>query len=300
MSECRNCGSLVVKELGSIGQVAPFVLKRVLNLEYGFTPAINPIKRILRRIKFLEHAFQRIYGTSILLEIQYCETCSFIQTKIPFREEALAKLYMDYRSPSYNQERIKYESSYASIAPYIGNCEQEVLTRVHSLGEWLMPKLETGSSFSMLDYGGADGKFLPDLAGQKYVFEISDIPPVKGVVRVKDEASLKSYSYVQLAHVLEHVSYPLELAKKASSYLERMGYFYVEVPQDLSDETVIGLSRGNHNTWIPIHEHINFYTVNSVTKLMESCGLSLLDIRAEVVDIGWSKPTIIRALGRKH
>jgi hypothetical protein len=300
VGKCRNCGSVGTKDLGRIGQIAPFVLKRVLNLEYGVAPTASAIKHYLRQLTVLRGVFQKIYGTSVLLDVQICTACSFIQTKFPFPEEGLAKLYVDYRSDSYNRERIHYEPSYAAIVSQVGNGDQEVKNRVSGLTEWLRPKLEIKDDFSMLDYGGADGRFLPKLSGKKHVFEISDIAPVEGITRVNDKTSLESYSYVQLAHVLEHVSYPLALTQKASSYLKSSGHLYIEVPQDLSDETVARLAAGEKNICVPIHEHINYYTVASVTKLMESAGLDLVDGGAEVVDLGWTKCTIIRALGQRN
>ena len=299
MGGCRNCGSATTKDLGPIGAVAPFVLKRVLNLETGLIPSKHPLKRFLRRIRGVREVAKRIYGSSVLLEIQICTTCSFIQTKIPLPEEGLAMLYADYRSDSYNQERIHYEPEYAPIAARVGSDDQELHGRRDGLTAWLTAKVDTDGDYSMLDYGGADGKFLPDLPGRKYVFDISDIAPVKGVERVSDEASLGVYSYVQLAHVLEHVPHPLVLARKACSYLRPKGYLYIEVPQDLSDEAVTRLSNGAQNTSIAIHEHINYYTVTSATRLLESAGLALIDVQTQTLDIGWTKAQIIRALGRK-
>lgn len=300
VGECRNCGSAATKDLGPIGAVAPFLLKRVLNLETGLARSRHPLKRFLQRIRVVGDAARKIYGTSVLLEIEICTTCSFIQTKTPLPEEGLAKLYVDYRSDSYNQERIRYEPEYASIASRVGNDDQEVNGRRGGLTTWLNSKIDVNSDFSMLDYGGADGKFLPDLPGRKYVFEISDIAPMIGIERVKDEASLGAYSYVQLAHVLEHVPYPLALTRKACTYLRPKGYLYVEVPQDLSDEVVTQLSNGNQNIGVGIHEHINNYTVMSATKLLESAGLALIDVQTFTLDIGWIQARIIRALGRKN
>lgn len=73
---------------------------------------------------------------------------------------------------------------------------------------------------------GADGRFLPDFPGLKYVYELSDITPVAVSRGVEDEASLGSYSCIQIAHVLGHVPYPLELTLKASSCLQPGGYLY--------------------------------------------------------------------------
>ena len=42
----------------------------------------------------------------------------------------------------------------------------------------------------MLDYGGANGIFLPDLPGRKYVFDISNVAPADGITRVKSESEL--------------------------------------------------------------------------------------------------------------
>src|SRR5271155_3825138 len=300
MNECRNCGSTNTQELGPAGEIAPFVLKKVLNLESGVAPSQNLIKRFLRKITLGRNLLSRIYGASILAELQLCRNCTFIQTKYPFPEESLMNLYINYRSDTYNKERIRYEPSYAAIAEQVGKCEQEVESRVNGLTNWLDSKLDIGNDFSMLDYGGADGKFLPKLAGQKYVFEISDVTPLPDVVRIEESTSLSFYSYIQLAHVLEHVSYPLTLTIKAASYLKPSGCLYVEVPEEIDSKTIDRLMAGDNNIGLPIHEHINRYTPTSVTKLMESAGLELIGLRSEILDLGWIKSPIIGALGRKR
>jgi hypothetical protein len=299
VGECRNCGSQEAKDLGFIGEVAPFFLRRVLNLEYGLAPSGNLLKRLLRKIGFISKGFQTIYAKSVLVEMQICERCSFIQTKRPFSEDAIGNLYANYRSDSYNEERIRYEPEYASLAPHVGRCAQEVQTRKNGLTNWLIGKLNPEFDLSMLDYGGADGKFLPDLPGRKYVFDISDIAPADGITKVKNESELGSYSYIQLAHVLEHVSFPLALMKKAASLLEESGCLYVEVPQELDDEMRMRLECGDNTIRLPIHEHINQYSVLSVNELLRSADLSAVAVHSEIVDLGWNRGIIIRALGRK-
>jgi Methyltransferase domain len=299
MGECRNCGGEKTKDLGFVGEVAPFFLKRVLNLEYGLAPSERSIKRALRKIGTLSKIFQKIYAKSVLVEMQICERCSFVQTKTPFQDEAIGNLYADYRSDSYNQERIRYEPEYAPIAAHVGSGIQEVQTRRVGLTRWLKGKLNPETGFSMLDYGGANGVFLPELPGSKYVFDISDIAPADGVTRIKSESELVSYSYIQLAHVLEHVPFPLALTKKAASFLEDSGCLYIEVPRELDDSVRMRLERGDATIHLPIHEHINQYNVSSVTELLRSAGLASVVVQSEIVDLGWCEATIIRALGRK-
>jgi hypothetical protein len=299
VGECRNCGAQETTDLGFIGEVAPFFLKRVLNLNYGFAPTGHPLKRFLRRIGFLSKSFQKIWSKSVLIEIEICTACSFIQTKLPFPEEAIGRLYTDYRSDSYNQERIRYEPEYAAIASQAGSCAPEIQARTVGLTRWLTGKFNVGSNFSMLDYGGADGKFLPNLPGEKYVFDISDIAPAVGVVRIRDESGLGSYPYIQLAHVMEHVPYPLALARKAVSFLEESGHLYIEVPLEIGEETIARLANRDTGIRLEIHEHINRYTAKSVTELLHSAGLSLVAVETETLNLGWQKAMIVRALGRK-
>lgn len=299
MGECRNCGTPNPKDLGFVGEIAPFFLKRVLNIEYGLAPSPHLIKRALRKASIFSKAFQKIYAKSVLVEMQICERCSFVQTKRAFQEEAIGNLYVDYRSDSYNQERIRYEPEYASIAAHVGTCAQELETRKLGLMQWLKGKVTPGANFSMLDYGGADGKFLPDLPGRKYVFDISDVAAAAGITRIKSESELSSYSYIQLAHILEHVPFPLALTKKAASLLEDSGHLYIEVPQELDDHTWKRLHNLDGPMLLAIHEHINQYCPSAVAELLRSAGLSVVAIESESVDLGWNKGTIIRGLGRR-
>lgn len=299
VGECRNCGSRETKDLGFIGEVAPFFLKRVLNLEHGVAPTGHRVKRAFQRLGVVSKLFQKIYGKSVLVEMQICRRCSFIQTKRAFEEDEIGNLYLDYRSDSYNQERIRYEPEYASIAAQVGTCAQELETRRHGLMQWLKGKVAPGANFSMLDYGGADGQFLPDLPGRKYVFDISDFAAAAGITRIKSESELNSYSYIQLAHVLEHVPFPLALTKRAASLLEDSGHLYIEVPQELDDHTRKRLENLDGPMRLPIHEHINQYCLSAMTELFRSAGLSVVAIESESVDFGWTKGTIIRGLGRR-
>jgi hypothetical protein len=221
-----------------------------------------------------------------------------VQTRRPFEDESLGRLYSDYRRDSYNNERIRYEPSYASIADLVGKSPQEISFRVKGLTNWLASKIDSSGDFSLLDYGGADGRFLPNLNGRKYVFEISNISPIEGVVRLDSGTMLESYSYIQMSHLLEHVSFPLALVKKLSSKLKPRGYLYVEVPCECGD-TIRRLVEGEKNLYMPIHEHINFYGTAAITTLIEMAGLEVIAVEAEPSDIGWSKGTIIRGLGQQ-
>jgi hypothetical protein len=300
MNECRNCGSIEVRDLGFIGEVAPFFLKRVFNMETRIVPSAHPVKKLIQAVTSQPaKLMSRLHRHAAMIEMQACTACSFVQTKHGFADGSLGSLYLDYRSDSYNRERIRYEPAYGSIAEQIGTSTAETEARIETLTAWLRDKIVADNNFSMLDYGGADGKFLPRIPGNKFVYEISDTQPADGITLIRNETDLNAYSYIQLAHILEHVSKPLEQVRKISHWLLPNGYIYIEVPRDCPDSKVNQLVEGSYRGSLPVHEHINLYTKKSVEKLLHSAGLEAIKVEAVFLDLGWTKTTNIRALGRK-
>jgi hypothetical protein len=300
MQECRNCGSANLMELGFVGEVAPFFLKRVLNMEVRTSLARHPLRLLARRLGALpQRLFAKVYGSSVFMEMQICLHCSFVQAKHSFSEDALGRLYGDYRSPTYDLERIHYEPTYAAIAKHIGVGHQELETRVAGLTAWLSNQMQLGANASLLDFGGSDGRFLPRFEGKKFLFDISDLPPWPGVVKVAKEVDLGTYSYVQISHVLEHVAEPLSLLKHVASFCEPSGYLYIEVPQEITDDEIEALKTGKSRRGLTIHEHINVYCSSSIARLVESAGLELVKLERTSIDFVWTSGTCIRALCKK-
>lgn len=297
---CRNCGRNEVQALGPIGRVAPFFLKRVMGAEFRPIRSSSPLKQAIRDLAAIPASIlSRLSTQYAFVEMQLCLHCSFIQTEIPFHDDDIVRLYYDYRSSSYNRERIHYEPSYAAIAAAVGQDEMEVRSRTAALNAFLRRNLSTIDSLSMLDYGGSDGKFMPDLPGPKFVYEVSNIEPLPGVNRINLESELGTYSIVLLAHVIEHVPHPLNLVRKLSAYVKPGGYLYIETPQEISNQDRDGLRLGSLRFDIGIHEHINSYCVQAVLRLLEYSGFTVTAIESSLVDIGWTKGVHIRALGRK-
>ncbi len=296
---CRNCGETgCLDELGFVGQVAPFFLKRVFGVRLGVVRSASRWKRMVRRVVRIPQAMlERVNRPTALVEIQLCERCSFVQTKLPFHEDAINRLYADYREESYNRERIEAEPWYGEIAADVGQGAVELESRLTASANFLKDRVPVGDDFTILDFGGSDGKFMPRLAGKKFVFEISAVEPVAGVKRIHSAAELGTYSLVQLAHVVEHVVEPLELVKYATTLVAEGGFLYVETPQEITDAERVRLKRGGR--MVGIHEHINSFCVQSVSRLMESAGLRLVAIEATPVDVGWGNAVHIRAVGQK-
>jgi len=301
VSECRNCGGIELHELGTIGMIQPFFLKRVFGMELRAPRSPNAVKQKIRDLVTLfTSLFSRITTPFAFVEMQLCTDCFFIQTKIPFHNDDIMRLYRDYRSPAYNRERIHYEPEYAEIAPAIGQDHREVSTRRLALSTFLHKRVQTSDPLTILDYGGSDGRFIPDIPGSKFVYEISNVDPIPGVTRIKSESELGTYSIVLFAHVTEHVTHPLNLVRKLSAYVEPGGYLYIETPQEISDQQRAELQHTALRLDIGIHEHINYYCVPAVAALLEAAGFTVVAMESAPVDVGWAKSVHIRALGRKR
>jgi len=300
MGECRNCGRSDLQDLGPIGRVAPFFLKRVLGMEIRSARSASPLKQAIRdAAAALTSVLSRLSRQFAYTEMQICSHCSFIQTSVPFHDDDIMRLYRDYRSPSYNQERVHYEPTYAAIAAAVGQDEAEIQTRTTALNAFLRRALPESDLISILDYGGSDGKFMPALPASKFVYEVSNIEPIEGVVRVSAESDLGTYSLVLAAHIVEHVPHPLGLIRKLRTYVAPGGFLYIEVPQEISDGDREGLQKGTLRMDVGIHEHINYCSVLSISSLLESAGFELVEVESTPVDIAWTKGVHIRALGRR-
>jgi hypothetical protein len=287
--------------LGHIGKVFPFFLKRVLGMELRVPRSPHALKQKVRDLVALPmRIFSRVTAQFAYAEMQLCEHCSFIQTAIPFHDDDIKRLYLDYRSASYNRQRIGYEPEYAAIAAAVGQDQVEVQVRTAALAEFLRKNLQLSGTPTILDYGGADGRFIPDIPGSKFVYEISGMEPLPGITRIKSESELRTYSLVLLAHVTEHLTNPLQLIRKLSAYVEPGGYLYIETPQDITDQQIEELRDGIARFDLAIHEHINYYCISAVTKLLEAAGFSIVAVERSSVDVRWAKAVHLRALGRKQ
>ena len=132
--QCRNCGSKDLRELGFIGILAGFFLKRVLNAEIITRKSPHSRKRKIQALAApLQRLAARIHPPGVAVELQSCQNCSFIQTKVPFADDAISRLYVDYRSDTYNNERCRYEPTYANIQSTIGQHTESGIGRIEAL-----------------------------------------------------------------------------------------------------------------------------------------------------------------------
>lgn len=222
-----------------------------------------------------------------------CSSCGHLFLDIRFSDAELADLYRDYRGEEYTALRDFYEPGY--------RLRNEALEQgsnyAHLVEAFLSPYLQL--PVSILDWGGDTGKNTPykHAASRFDIYDISEMPLVDGARRVaKEEAFDNQYELIVCSNVLEHVPYPSEVLFDMAKAMSEKSVLYIEVPF----EEVMRLRGSEALTckkhW---HEHINFYSLLSMQKLLENCGFEVLKITADVcISAGLKDSFIIQAACR--
>lgn len=205
-----------------------------------------------------------------------CADCGLVFLDIRFNDAEMSSLYSGYRGKEYTALRERFEPGYASRAVIIAQ------------GATHIPKVEVFLSAyvtaqpRLLDWGGDTGFNTPfkSQCGVFHVYDISNQPVVDGASRVdKSTVERTGYDLIVLSHVLEHLPYPGDAVSEIASIMNPETVLYIEVPY----EDLMRLNQGARDThtkkkyW---HEHINFFTYDSLLALLENCGLRALGMQS--------------------
>ena len=271
-----------------------------------------------------------------LVTMLECNTCGHRFFGYRYTSEEMNRLYGGYRGEHYLRTRHRLEPWYgrkmndANLDPCLIRARQE------SLRVFLAPFLSSDQALlDIADLGGDAGQFIPlQLARSAYLIEASEQAPVPGVVRVRDLADLPhDLDLLICAHVLEHVPSPIAFigAQIESPRIRSGCLIYLEVPLErygISDQlkskfyarylralnriqsalVVIDflslLARAYLGRIFPplivkMHEHVNFFTMESLQACVESLGLELVAIKQESGSSLSTHQGVIRVLARR-
>jgi hypothetical protein len=247
--------------------------------------------------------------------LYFCSQCESKFFSAKFSETEISTMYEGYRDDLYLKRRHKWEPWYTkSVNTAIGHSEPTLLARKQHLKSLLEQEIDTSrikSPIRVLDFGGDEGQFIPELNSIEFraVLEISKVSPKQNVVSLAnwDEAKDFNPDFIMICHVLEHVDNPRELIQRAAEILPIGGLLYVEVPLDYPPSLNTSFSRSWYlgtlkfmrkirplwiasdflglvskrffkkqfpGTVVKQNEHINFFTENSVTSLCDEYGFA--------------------------
>lgn len=317
---CRVCGSSNTSVV-PIGRYANFFLLRVDTKKDSFQlysrahsikidPTISdslPV-RALRKAKRILFPPQFRQAAQFRTQMQACESCHAITPSHEYSFDDLLGLYRDYRSETYNQDRISVEPDYARIAKNVGDDPIEINNRNTAVDKFLSKNASHFSGGAMVDYGGSDGRFTPSFAYGQFeridIYDVSEAPLHSSVdackVKKIAEPKRETYSFLTCMHVLEHVGNPRAMVAEAMRLLAPGGLIYIEVPLELTQSMREDFSQRIIDAPIIIHEHLNKFDCTSIRSLVKSVAeLELVDDAEDAVEHGWINGLNGRFLAKK-
>ena len=279
----------------------------------------SPIRQ-LERALVAPFLARRIWNRApFCVDLVKCESCGFLFYNPRLDDSDLRKLYGGYRTEEYRRMRHSTEPWYTAKFNADLASDESYRKRRARLAPILNQHIGNRKISRILDHGGDRGDLVVGLieGADAFVYDISGIPAVDGVMAIADPAACRADLIIN-SNVLEHVGFPRALVTEILKATPVDSLVFLEVPC----EEPIGLTRmarriaqiGLMSLTRPtlarhilrpaslymMHEHINYFTEQSLTGLMRVCGGKVLasgtyssTSRAGNADMAWclgSKP----------
>ena len=239
-------------------------------------------------------------------QLCFCEECSFAFYKYRLNEKEEFKLYYHYRDEEYQRLREQSEYWYTKKINNLINKDKFALEEQKKVIRKILKDNSINNIEIALDYGGNEGRTFFDELGtkEKYVFDISGLKTVEGVVNISNYEDLKnhSYNFIMCNMLFEHLTNPVLVMKKISAIGGKDTVYYIEVPSENPflrgnkfsiakhlelvfnpNYNLFRLAKYYFKTrkepFMPMKEHINFFTIESMKKMIELNGFKVVDIQ---------------------
>lgn len=173
-----------------------------------------------------------------------------------------------------------YSSSYAQVSIPLGKGNWGV-----ALAKRIIDNFDLKNQRSALEIGCADGYILQYLKSKGFVSLVGIEPSLKESGLIDDITYVKEYANSMLNlkkkfdlilafNVFEHILDINGMMKFICNHLEEGGELWFNIPND-----EIGFKEGDPGVFL--HEHIHYYTLNSIYRLMANYKLRVKGVKTE-------------------
>lgn len=245
---------------------------------------------------------ERIWNSkSFNVKLSHCNNCDFTFYNPRPDDKELDRLYNGYRSNEYQKQREKYESYYTKDFNESIVNDIEIDGRKLNMSSIINKYINIKEIHNLLDYGGDKGQFITDDFKfiDRYIFDISNVDILPGIKKINyiSESDNKKFDFIMCCHVLEHVSNPSEIINNILKFSHNGTKFYFELPYDSHKVLTpiyinIFFKFFKMNSFIyklyfklikrmeceplfQMHEHINYFSIKSLQRLLELNGLKV-------------------------
>lgn len=253
-------------------------------------------------------------GPSEMTDLLYCHDCGFRTYRRHLSSAEAKRYYSDYRGDRYVAERCRDEVFYSQSAY---DRDEAWMASPHRQKEMLALVSERQpdiQDFRVVDFGGGDGRLIATLnCKRRAVFDLTASAVLPGVEKLTSESDLlrEAWDLVVCAQTLEHISIPDLVLEQLRDIAAEDGFIYIELPtQQWTSHAapgrlrnfILGLALKNrvfhkyldlYSTafrvklgilpplgLVPMREHVNFFTLDSIVKLGQR--LSLQTVASQV------------------
>ena len=273
----------------------------------------------------IQPGFQPNCGQNTPVKLCFCQNCTFAFYDHRITDAESDRLYAGYREEQYQQTRQRMEPWYTSKVNRALNQDRRSLHDQKTVIAQILHANTKREIKTALDYGGNEGRtFFRKLGTQKkYVFDISGVQTLKGVIGIQNYDDLKKlhFDFIMCNHLFEHLADPQDVLNRIRVLGDENTLFYIEVPSENPFTRVNKFSvlhnlkmmfnplfnpfllvrsylRKRRQPFMPMHEHINFYTKKSMRCLLERSGFAVLDLRETPEQTVLGTQTVLSALFR--
>jgi len=237
------------------------------------------------------------------VDLVQCKACGFMfyNPRLDAAEEG--RLYAGYRSEEYQRMRHASEPWYTKTFNSDLASPSSYELRRRTLAAILRQHLSKREIRRVLDYGGDRGDLVRGLVNEAaaFVYDISGIPAVGGVTSTTDPAGCKADLIIS-SNVLEHVGFPQRLMGEILEATPAGGMVFLEVPCEspfrlarilrrVAQIGIMALTRPALACSVArpaglymMHEHINYFTEQSLATLMRSCRCAVIAAGSYILD----------------
>lgn len=270
-------------------------------------------------------SFEAGRGKNYPTKLCFCKRCTFAFYDYRISDEESGRLYDGYRGKKYQKTRERYECWYTAKVNEALNSDTAALESQKTVIERIVSQNVKHELRTALDYGGNESRtFTPMLGTQeKFVYDISHVETIAGVQGISDFDELKKhhFDFVMCNHLFEHLADPVGTMRLIREIGDQDTIFYIETPSEnpftkenkfsirknfalLFNPTYSNLKLTKYyfqqrkQPFMPMKEHINFYTPESMRKLAEMNGFRVLDVQENEEQAALGSQTVLSMLFR--
>ena len=279
---CITCGSDNLSSSSAI--LSPFMVKRMFDWD-------------VRLISEDDGLYDIKSGTTHCpCKSMYCHDCGTLFLDLRPGDIDMQIYYNGYQTKEFFDMRIEYEPSFkqrlSKVVKGSGDITDGKFVHFDKVENFIAANtdLTDKSSISICDVGGDGGINTPfgELESSQVVISDINLEITRTANTPKNVENHMGFDLITMRHVIEHVSYPLDLISSHCKNLKKGGYLYIEVPLEaiMQIHTQPSPNKNDYPKKLLWNEHINFFSLTSFIHMANKIDFEHVDTQLLEISSG--------------